>query len=59
MNLVQLIVALIVLGVILWLVNTYIPMDEKIKTLINVVVVVAIILWLLTRFLPAVGGINI
>jgi hypothetical protein len=50
MSLISLVVALIVVGVLLWLVNTYIPMDGKIKKILNVVVVVAVILWLLVAF---------
>ena len=41
---------LIVVGVLLWLVNTYIPMDRKIKNILNVVVVIAVIIWLLKAF---------
>jgi hypothetical protein len=43
-------VTLIVVGVLLWLVNTYIPMQPQIKTIINVVVVIAVVLWLLQVF---------
>ena len=50
MSLVSLVVTLIVVGVLLWLVNQYIPMDQKIKTIINVVVVIAVVLWLLSAF---------
>jgi hypothetical protein len=50
MDLIQLVVVLIMVGVLLWLVNTYVPMDEKIKQIINVVVVIAVVLWLLTLF---------
>ena len=50
MPLISLVIVLIVVGVLLWLVNTYIPMDQKIKTIINVVVVIAVILWLLNVF---------
>ena len=50
MPLISLIVTLIVVGVLLWLVNTYIPMDGKIKNIINVVVVIAVVLWLLSVF---------
>ena len=49
MPLIHLIVVLVVVGVILWLVNSYIPMDAKIKKILNVVVVIAVILWLLRR----------
>ncbi len=48
MGLIQLIVAIVVVGVILWAVNTHIPMDGKIKKILNVVVVIAVIVWLLT-----------
>jgi low temperature requirement protein LtrA len=47
MDLISLIVTLIVVGVLLWLVNTYIPMDRKIKQILNAVVVVAVVVWLL------------
>ena len=50
MSLLSLIVALIVVGVLLWLVNSYIPMDGKIKQILNIVVVVAVVLWLLNAF---------
>ncbi len=41
------IVTLIVVGIVLWLVNTYIPMDAKIKRIINIVVVICVVVWLL------------
>jgi low temperature requirement protein LtrA len=47
MDLITLIIVLIVVGVLLWLVNTYIPMDRKIKQILNAVVVVAVVVWLL------------
>ncbi len=50
MSLVSLIVALVVVGVLLWLVNTYIPMDPKIKQILNIVIVIAVVLWLLQVF---------
>ena len=50
MSLVTLIVVLCVVGVILWLINTYLPMDQKIKTILNIVVVIVVILWLLSAF---------
>lgn len=50
MSLVSVVIVLIIVGVLLWLVNTYIPMDGKIKTILNVVVVIAVILWLLQGF---------
>ena len=50
MPILQLIVTLVVAGVVLWLINTYIPMDGKIKKILNVVVVVIVLLWLLSVF---------
>jgi len=50
MPLVQLIITLVVVGVILWLINNYIPMDATIKKILNVVVVIVVILWLLSAF---------
>jgi uncharacterized membrane protein YidH (DUF202 family) len=48
--LINVVVVLIVVGVLLWLVNNYIPMDRKIKSILNVVVVIAVVLWLLQVF---------
>ena len=50
MDLIQVVIVLIVVGVLLWLVNNYIPMDSKIKQILNIVVVDAVILWLLKVF---------
>ncbi len=50
MPLIQLVGTLIVVGVLLWAMNTYIPMDPKIRQIINLVVVVAVVLWLLRIF---------
>lgn len=47
MSLVSLVITLIVVGVLLWLINNYMPMDGKIKGILNIVVVVAVVLWLL------------
>ncbi len=57
MELIQLVVVLIVIGVLLWLVNTYIPMDARIKQIINAVVIIAVVLWLLL-WLLAVAGVS-
>lgn len=50
MPLIQVVVVLIVVGVILWLINRFIPMAGSIKTILNAVVVIAVILWLLNVF---------
>ena len=48
--LINVIIALVVVGVVLWLINTYIPMDAKIKSILNVVIVIAVVIWLLRAF---------
>jgi len=50
MSLVSLVVVLVIVGVILWLINNFIPMDAKIKKILNVVVVIVVIIWLLQAF---------
>ena len=50
MPLIHVVVVLIVVGVILWLVNNYIPMAGSIKTILNAVVVIVVVLWLLSVF---------
>ncbi len=50
MPLINVVIALVVVGVLLWLVNNYIPMDSKIKSILNVVAVIAVVLWLLSAF---------
>ncbi|MBK8426803.1 MAG: hypothetical protein IPL27_12915 [Lewinellaceae bacterium] len=50
MSLTTVLITLIIAGVLLWLVNTYIPMDGKIKRILNVVVVIVLVLWLLRAF---------
>lgn len=50
MSIIGLIITLAVVGLILWLINTYVPMDQKIKNILNIVVVIFVILWLLQAF---------
>ena len=50
MPLTQILLALIVVGVLLWLVNRFIPMQGTIKSILNGVVVIAVVLWLLNIF---------
>ena len=50
MPLINIFVTLVVVGVLLWLVNSYVPMDAKIKQILNVVAVIAVVLWLLSAF---------
>ena len=57
MSLISVVVLLVVIGVILWLVNTYIPMDGKIKQVLNVLVLIVVCVWLLQLF-GILGDIN-
>lgn len=50
MPLLQVVIILIVVGVLLWLVNSYIPMQATMKKILNAVVVIAVVLWLLKVF---------
>lgn len=61
MPLTSLILVLIVVGVLLWLVNNYIPMDAMMKRILNIVVIVAVVLWLLKAFglLDKIGAITV
>jgi hypothetical protein len=61
MPLIQLVIVLVVVGVILWIINNYIPMQATIKKILNAVVVIAVILWLLSVFgiIGSLQGIHI
>jgi hypothetical protein len=50
MPLINVVITLIVVGVLLWAVNTYLPMDGKIKSILNVIVVLVVVIWLLQVF---------
>ncbi|MGZ8201452.1 MAG: Thivi_2564 family membrane protein [Methylosarcina sp.] len=57
MNLISLIIGLVIVGVLLWLVNNYIPMEPRIKQILNIVVIIAVVLWLLNAF-GIIGGVT-
>lgn len=50
MSIISIIVTLVIIGVLLYLLNSVIPMDARIKTIINVIVILAVCLWLLEAF---------
>jgi hypothetical protein len=50
MPLIQLVLILVAVGVVLWVINRYIPMQATIKNILNVVVVIVVIIWLLSVF---------
>lgn len=61
MSLINLVITLVVVGVGLWAVNIYVPMDRKIKSILNLVVVIAVVVWLLRALgvLGDIGGMRI
>jgi hypothetical protein len=61
MSLLTIIVTIVVVGVLLWAINTFIPMDGKIRTILNAVVVILLILWLLQAFgiLGSLGNVRV
>lgn len=59
MLLINVVLVLIVVGVLLWIVNQFIPMDDKIKAILNAVVIIAVVLWVLSLFLPVGHLLNI
>jgi hypothetical protein len=50
MPLINIVVVLVVVGVVLWLINSFIPMAGSIKSILNVVVVIAVAIWVLKAF---------
>lgn len=50
MPLLQILLVLVVVGVLLWLVNSFIPMQGTIKSILNAIVIIAVVVWLLNVF---------
>lgn len=61
MSLLTLVIVIVVVGLLLWLINSYIPMDATIKRILNIVVVIFLIFWILraTGVLPTIANIRI
>jgi hypothetical protein len=61
MPLMTVLLTLVVVGVVLWLVNTYVPMDGKIKQILNAVAVIATVIWVLNVFglLSRLGAVHV
>jgi hypothetical protein len=61
MPLINVIIILVVVGVILWLINSYIPMQHTMKRILNAVVIIAVIIWLLSVFgvIGSLSGIRV
>jgi hypothetical protein len=50
MSLLSILIAIIIVGVLLWIINTFIPMDRQIRRIFNLVVMIALVVWLLKAF---------
>jgi len=59
MGLIEIVIVLIVIGLLLYAANNWLPLDGKIRQIINVVVVLAVIIWLLYAFFPGVRDIEV
>ncbi len=61
MPILSIIIVLVVVGVLLWLINNYIPMAGSIKNILNIVVVLLVVIWLLQAFglIGAIGGLRL
>lgn len=49
-SLITVVITLVIVGLVLWLINSYIPMASSIKSILNIVVIIAVIIWLLKVF---------
>lgn len=59
MGLLELIVLFVVVGLVMWIINTYIPMEARIKNLLNIVVVIVLVLFVLNLFVPFASFANV
>lgn len=59
MDLLQLIIIIVIVGVLLWAINQFVPMDAKIKQILNIVVVIALVLFILSLFIGSFPSIRI
>ena len=59
MPILTVILVLVIVGVVLWLVNTYLPMAPMIKNILNIVMTILILLWVLSLFFPNIGSVRL
>ena len=61
MPILPIIIGLVVVGVILYCINAFVPMDSKVKKILNIVVILALVAWLLQEFglFDYLGGVNV
>jgi hypothetical protein len=50
MPLINILIVLVIVGFLLWLINNYIPMDGKIKKIVNIIVLIVVVIWVLKAF---------
>lgn len=55
MDLITLFVVIIFVGVALYLVNRYVPMESRLKSILNVAVIIFVLIWIVVSFLNATG----
>lgn len=61
MSLLSVIIVIVLVGVLLWAINSFIPMDSKIRNILNAVVVIVLLVWLLQAFgiLGSISGVRV
>lgn len=61
MSLISLIITIVVVGLLLWAINSFIPMESRVKSILNVVVIIVLVLWLLQSFgiIGSLGNVHI
>lgn len=61
MSLLTVIVAVAIVGILLWAINNFIPMDGKVKSILNAIVIIALVIWLLKVFgiVDLLGGVRV
>jgi hypothetical protein len=55
----QVIIVFVVVGLVLWLINSYVPMQDSIKRLMNIAVVVLMVIWLIYLIFPGIWNIRV
>jgi predicted membrane protein len=61
MSLLSVVIAVVIVGVLLWAINNFIPMDGKVKSILNAIIIIALVIWLLQVFgiIGALGGVRV
>lgn len=61
MSLLTVVVAVAIVGILLWAINNFIPMDGKVKSILNAIIIIALVVWLLKVFgiIDLLGGVRV